>query len=487
MSDGRVAKNTAYLTAAFVGQKVLSFVYFTIIARTIGVDGAGRYVIAISFTTMLSIFVDLGLANVLVREVAKFPDKAKSLLANVLGMKVILAVLTVIAAHIIARLLNYHPETRLMITIASGVMVLDSVHLVLYAAMRGFQNLRYEAIGVVSGQAVTISIGAIFLLTKMPLYFLVVALLFGSTWNVLWAGWCVRRKFGLGLSFKLEPTVIKFFWSVTIPFALAGVFSRIYSYIDSIMLSKLISESSVGLYGVAYKIAFAFQFLPMSFAAAIYPAMSENYIKDRDRLARLFTAAMNYLLIIALPLGTGIAVLSYEFIMMLYGEEYLGSVLPLQILMVSLIFAFLYWPAGSLLNACDRQAKNTMAMGITMVVNIILNAILIPRFSVVGAAIAALVGNVTLWGSAILFARPIIKIDRRRMALVAGKTIFAAACMALALVLLRGHLHVAILVPLGAIVYAAALVGTGGVTIMEIKTFVQTFLKRGKGVSDLVP
>ncbi len=487
MSDGRVAKNTAYLTAAFVGQKVLSFVYFTIIARTIGVDGAGRYVIAISFTTMLSIFVDLGLANVLVREVAKFPNKAKSLLANVLGMKVILAILTVIAANIIARLLNYHPETRLMITIASAVMVLDSVHLVLYAAMRGFQNLRYEAIGVVSGQAVTITVGSIFLFTKMPLHYLVVALLFGSTWNVIWAAWCVRRKFGLGLSFKLEPTVIKFFWAVTIPFALAGVFSRIYSYIDSIMLSKLISESSVGLYGVAYKIAFAFQFLPMSFAAAIYPAMSENYIKDRDRLARLFTAAMNYLLIIALPLGTGIAVLSYDFIMLLYGKEYLGSVLPLQILMISLIFAFLYWPAGSLLNACDRQAKNTFAMGITMVVNIVLNAILIPRLSVVGAAIAALVGNFTLWGSAMLFIRPVIKIDRHRMALVAGKTIFSAGCMALALVLLRDHLHVAILVPLGAIVYGVALVGVGGVTVMEIRTFVQTFLKRGKGVSDLMP
>ena len=88
---GKVAKNTAYLTSAFVGQKVLSFVYFTIIARTVGVDGAGRYFIAVSFTTIWSVFVDLGLANVLVREVAKFPEKAQKLFANVLGMKIILA------------------------------------------------------------------------------------------------------------------------------------------------------------------------------------------------------------------------------------------------------------------------------------------------------------------------------------------------------------------------------------------------------------
>ncbi|MBU1029559.1 flippase, partial [Patescibacteria group bacterium] len=308
MSGVRVVRNTAYLVAAFVGQKVLSFVYFTIVARVVGVEGAGKYFLAISLTTMFSIFVDLGLANVLVREVAKFPDKARSFLGNVLGLKIILAVLTVIATLITAHILNYHPETTLMITIACLVMVLDSIHLVLYAVMRGFQNLRYEAIGVVSGQAIIIASGTFFMLSGFPLYFLVVALLCGSTWNVLWGCLALVRKFKVWPSFRLDRTIIKFFWRITVPFALAGIFSRVYSYIDSVMLSKLVSENIVGIYGVAYKIAFAFQFMPMAFAAAMYPAMSEYYISDRRKLGYLLTAATAYLLLIVMPLSVGLAV-----------------------------------------------------------------------------------------------------------------------------------------------------------------------------------
>jgi len=486
MEGGKVVRNTSYLVAAFVGQKVLTFVYFTVIARTVGVEGAGRYFLAVSFTTMFSIFVDLGLANVLVREVAKFPDKAGKFLANVLGIKLILAALTVTAALVTAHILDYHPQTTLMITIACAVMVLDSVHLVLYAAMRGFQNLKYEAIGVVSGQAIIITIGSIFLYFEMPLQFLVVALLCGSTWNVIWAVWALKRRFGILPSFRVDSVMARFLWSVTVPFALAGIFSRVYSYIDSIMISKLISESAVGLYGVAYKIAFAFQFLPMAFAAALYPAMSETYITDRKKLGMLMTVSLNYLMLIAVPIAFGVATLAREFILLLYGPEFLGSVLPLQILMASLIFAYLYWPGGSLLNACDRQALNTTVMGATMVLNIVLNAVLIPRIGLTGAACAALAGNALLWVGAMFFARRVTRIDMWAFTKTAAKTLFAGLIMSAALLALRERAHVALLIPIGVAVYAGALLAVGGVTTKEVRTMIDIVLKRGKGVSDLV-
>jgi O-antigen/teichoic acid export membrane protein len=472
---------------AFVGQKVLTFVYFTLIARTVGVEGAGRYFLAISFTTMFSICVDLGLANVLVREIAKFPDKAGKLLSNVLGIKLILAALTVTAALVTARILDYHQETTLMITIACAVMVLDSVHLVLYAAMRGFQNLKYEAVGVVSGQLVTITVGSIFLFTGQPLHYLVLALLCGSTWNVVWATWSLKRRFGILPSFRIDRSMAKFLWGVTLPFALAGIFSRVYSYIDSIMISKLISESAVGLYGVAYKIAFAFQFLPMAFAAALYPAMSETYINDRPKLGTLMTVSMNYLMLIVVPITFGVATLAQEFILLLYGPEFLPSVVPLQILMFSLIFAYLYWPGGSLLNATDRQALNTGVMGATMVLNIVLNALLIPRIGLVGAATAALAGNALLWGGALFFARRVTRIDKVAFFKMAFKTLFAGIVMSGALVALRERAHVLLLVPFGAGIYFGALFAVGGVTLKELKAIRDILLKKGRGVSDLIP
>lgn len=483
---GKVAKNTVYLTSAFVGQKVLSFLYFTIIARAVGVDGVGRYFIAVSFTTIWSVFVDLGLANVLVREVAKFPEKAQKLFANVLGMKIILAVVSVIGANLTARLLGYPDETRLMIAIASFVMVLDSTHLVLYAVMRGYQDLKYEAIGVVSGQAITITVGGIFLGLGLPLPFLIGALLCGSAWNVVWSAWMLKRKFGVLPLFRLDRSIIRFFWGVTIPFALAGIFSRVYSYIDSIMLSKLISETSVGLYSVAYKIAFAFQFVPMAFAAAIYPAMSEYYVSDRERLGRLFAFSLKYLLALALPLTFGIAILASPIIIAVYGSDFSGSILPLQVLMFSLVFAFLYWPAGSLLNACDRQAKNTLVMGVTMVSNIVLNAILIPRLSATGAAISALLGNMILFAGAFFFAHDLAPWHKRILATASLKILLSSVAMGAVIIALRPVVHFLLLIPVGVVVYVSIMMLTGGITRKEIRGILSIFLRKGRGVSDIV-
>lgn len=481
-----MAKNTAYLVAAFVGQKLLSFVYFTLVARAVGVEGAGKYVIATSFTTIFSIFVDLGLSNVLVREVAKFPEKAGTLLANVLGLKTILAAGSAVAVTVAAWLLGYSPEVRVMIAVATIVMTLDSVHLVFYSVMRGFQNLRYEAVGVVTGQVVTITAGGLFFALHLPLPFLIVALLCGSAWNVFWSARMLVRKFPVPVQLALDPGVVRFFRDVTVPFALAGIFSRIYSYIDSIMLSKLGTEADVGLYGVAYKLAFAFQFLPMSFAAAVYPAMSEYYVKDRKKLGNVFVTSMKYLMFLVVPLAFGIAVLAEPVVTTVYGTAFRGAVVPLQILIFSLVFAFLYWPAGSLLNACDRQSSNTWIMGTTMVVNIAMNAALLPRYGAVGAAFSALVGNFVLWAGAMFAAAGITPYDRMKLLKDAAKSVFAGSFMALTLTILAPYAHFLLLIPLGVVEYGAVLVAVGGVTVAELKDMAAVFLRRGKRLSDIV-
>ena len=72
-----IAKNTSYFTLALIVQKIISFSYFTIIARNLLPDDLGKYYFAISFTTIFAIFIDLGLSNVLMREVPKIKEKIK--------------------------------------------------------------------------------------------------------------------------------------------------------------------------------------------------------------------------------------------------------------------------------------------------------------------------------------------------------------------------------------------------------------------------
>ncbi len=249
MGEGKVARNTAYLLAASVGQKLLALVYFMVVARLAGVEGTGQYVIATTFALVFSSFADLGMSNVVVREVARAPEKAIRYLSAAISIKALLILVVAVVSQVVAWLMGYSDDVRMMIAVATLAVLIDSVSVTFYAVLRGFQNLRPEAVGVIIGQVILVSVGTVsFFVWRTPLV-MVAALLCTTVWNFIWSALALGRHLNLRPSFSWNKTDLRFVWLTTLPFALAAVFSRIYSYVDSLMLSKLGTEAQVGLYG----------------------------------------------------------------------------------------------------------------------------------------------------------------------------------------------------------------------------------------------
>lgn len=475
---GRTTRNTLYIFSALVGQKVLSLFYFILIARLAGVEGTGKYFLALSLTTIFSVFTDLGLSPVLTREIAKAKEKVSHYLGNVLGIKVFLIAITWLAVAVVVNILHYPPMTKIMVYCAGGVMALDSIHLSLYAAFRGLQNLKYESIGMVSGQVVTVIFGTIALLLKAPLFFLILALVGGSLFNVLFA-LILLLKNKISFTLQWDKAILTFLFKIAVPFALAGIFVKVYSYIDTILLSKLLGDMYVGWYSVAYKLTFAFQFMPMAFAAAMFPAMSAYFVSDPTGLKRVFEKAFFYLMLIVVPIAFGIAALADEIILKIYGSAYTPAILPLQILIFSLIFIFLQYPVGSLLNACNRQALNTTLMGVTMVLNVILNIILIPQYQLVGAAIAALASQVFLFGAGLLWAGKIIEYDKLFLGKATIKALLAAVLMGAVVWFTKSAISF-FTIPLGVLVYLGILYFSRAISWLDLVQIYQTIKRRNK-------
>ncbi|MBF8280622.1 MAG: Heteropolysaccharide repeat unit export protein [Candidatus Magasanikbacteria bacterium] len=388
--NATVAKNAFYLSAASVAQKLLSFVYFTYISNLLGAGEQGKYSFALAFTTIFSIVADLGLTPVMIREISRARERTREILHTVLGVKIILVLCAyALAVFFAIGLKHYSPEEIILIVAAGAVMMFDSVHLTVYGVFRAHQNLKVEAVGVVIGQTLTLGFGAVALFLHWPLVTLIAALAGGSLFNVLWSTWSLWHwqkisLFGVG-RMAILPTIVK----EAVPFALAGIFTRVYSGLDSVLLRTLNDSRAVGLYSVPYKIAFAFQFIPMAVSAALYPAMSECFARDKTRLAHLFERATFTLSLIVFPVAVGISVLAKEILAFAFLPEYGVAASALIFLMAALIFSFLDFPVGSLLNACNRQHAQTLAMGATMVVNLIANLFFIPRWGITGAAAAA--------------------------------------------------------------------------------------------------
>ncbi len=472
-----VAQNTFYYTAALIAQKVLAFVYFSFIARMMGVEATGKYTFALSFTTLFAIFIDLGLAAVLTREVAKEPAQARRYLSNVLALKIPLAVLTYGFVVLMVNILGYPPITKHLVYLSGLVMFVDSFSLTLWAVMRGKQQLKYESLGIISLQIVTVSLGGLVMYFKLGLLWLVVALLAGSLVNLILATVTVWRKLNFSFIPHYEPRVLKTLFQIGIPFALAGIFSRVYHSIDTVLLSVLAGDRAVGWYSIPIKITLALQFLPMAFMAALFPAMSKYFVEDKRRLANIFECAMYYLMFISVPMAAGIFVLAEPVIIQIYGIEYLNSILPLKILMVALFFLFINFPVGYLLNACNKQVTNTVNLGITVIVSVALNVILIPRYSYVGSAWALLISTVVYFVLGMFWVGKIINYNRRFLLTSLFKSLLAAWAMAAVIYYLMSVYYSWpwwVMIPAGAVVYAGVFWLVKGVRSDEIKALWQS-------------
>jgi len=471
------AKNTLFMTMASVFQKVIAFAYFTLIARKIGASGTGTYFFALSFTTVFVVFVDLGLTNVFIRESAKAKEKLGEYLSTILSIKIGLGLLSYLAAVIVINLMGYDIETRHLVYLSAVTMLLDSLHLTLYGSLRALGELKYEAMSIVGSQLLTLILGTFFLYSGFPLIYLILAFTISSAANVVFVISVLKTKHHVSLKPNFKQEVAKHIVRIAIPFALAAVFARVYSYIDSILLSKMMGNEAVGFYSIPYKITYAFQFIPLALIAALYPKFSEYFAHDKKKLSQVFEQGVKYLLLISMPIAFGIAVLSKDIILLLYTSEYLPSVLPLQILIISLIFSYLSFPIGAFLNACDRQKAQTTIVGGVMIANIVLNILLIPRLGVAGAAIAALVGNVLLTVLGYLIVPKITHVAHGYVAKTFFQILFSAVGMAVVVYLVNTQVNFFYAILAGAITYPVLLFVTRSVRMAELREAVSLIKK----------
>ena len=181
-----VAKNTSFFTIASVLQKLVSFVYFAIIARVVGVENTGIYFFAIAFTAIFVIISDFGLGTVFTREASRNTKKASKYLNNLFSTKIILGIFTYFLVVIAVNLLNYPELTKQMIYISGITMFFDNLHNIFYSFFRSRQNMFIESVGIVISQIITLVIGTLALLNKLPLYWLILAYTIPSSLNLVY-------------------------------------------------------------------------------------------------------------------------------------------------------------------------------------------------------------------------------------------------------------------------------------------------------------
>lgn len=467
-----VARNTAIMLIGSIGQKIVSLGYFAFLARWFSSDKAllGDYTAALAFSTIFVVFVDLGMNNILIRNAAQDKESSSYLTSQILCIKIFSGILAYAALIITGIVQGFDSYFLTLIAITGIAMLLDATHLTFYGFLRAQGKLQYEAWALTGSQIITMSIGVVGLLLGAKVKFLLGSFVATSVANV-WYSYAQAKKHGLVLSWpnsilRTGRGILKTAW----PFSLALIFGRFYSYSDIILLKILRGAEEVAIYSTPSKISFAFQFVPLAFMAALYPRLSElakvNYAEFKNALS----LSIKYLLLIAAPISAGTFILAKPIIIFAFSEKYVSSVVPMQILIISLIFAFISFPLGAALNASGEERKQTWLTAATLVVNVVANFIYIPLYGATGAAWAALLGNTTLGVAGFFLLPKHLRADFSILGPVLVKLLLSIGCMSAAvweIYRTTNNLFAAIIV--GGVLYVGMIGLTGLLSLSEIK------------------
>jgi O-antigen/teichoic acid export membrane protein len=476
-SNQNLAKNTLFFTIALAMQKVLSFVYFILIARAMTVEDLGRFSFALSFAAIFAMLLDIGMSQILIRESARKKEAAQKHLSDIIGIKLVLMGLIYFFVVAVVNIMGYPEITKQMVYVAGVIMIVDSFAWSFYSVLRGLQNLAIESFGVIINQLIILTVGFIVIRLDLGLVILIGVYLIGSLFNLIYSSLFLAIKYGVFPRPRFNYASVKVIFQLSLPFAMAGFFAKIYSYIDIVLLSKLADDTAVGIYSVAYKAAFALQFIGVALSASVYPALCKYFVESKEMLAKTFNRSIFYLMFIAMPLSVGTILVADQVIGPVFGLQYVKAILPLQILMSAMVLIFLAFAIGAMLNAGNRQARHTIHLAIVALFNLVANLILIPMYTYIGAAVAALLSYVLLLILGWSVIGSLVQYDKKYLALSFVRIAVSCVVMGLVVTMVKPYIHVALAIPMGALVYVIAIYLVGGLTKQDINQFKNLLFK----------
>lgn len=388
-------KNVAFLMSGNVINKILGFAILLLIANYLGPENYGKFTYAFALVTLFVFLSDFGIPSLTIRQVSRKKELANKYLMNSLILRFLLSILSVILIFIIINLIEKSRDIIFLVLIISLTLIFNSINNCFESTSSAFEKM--EIIALLSNlKNILLFLGillAVFYKWKiisLASTYLIVSCIIALLSYIIVKNKIIRPQWELDFSFW------KYLLSHGWPFALTGIFFTIYFKIDTIMIQLIKGSQEVGYYNAAFNLVFALSFIPVSITNALFPRMSEYYTSSKEKLRQAFQLAMRRIFTLSLPIALGGFILAKPIINLLYRENYSPSIIALQILIGTIVFAWANMGMTMLLNSIDRQIIPTKITAIGVLINIGLNLILIPKYSFLGASFATLFTEIML-------------------------------------------------------------------------------------------
>jgi O-antigen/teichoic acid export membrane protein len=366
------------------------------VQNSVGLSEYGLLFTLFNLSVVFNIFLDFGITNFNNRAISQHPSSVYLYFSNIVIIKFILAIFYSIISIGVALLLGYEGRQLNLLFLLLFNQFLLSFILYLRSNIIGLQYFTTDSILSVIDRFVMI----ISCLIAYYFYF---------QHAVITIEWFVLIQTG---SYIVSGVVIMFIllaktgkiplsfrpllsWKIirgSLPFALLIFLMSAYSRIDTIMLERLLPEGSdqAGIYAQSFRILDSAVMMAVLFAGLLLPMFSRMIAKNID-IIPFTTMVLHLILVISVSFSFASFAYSKEIISTLYNQggiysAHVFSILILTFIPISVINVF-----GTLVTASGKlRTLNGIAI-LSLILNMGLNFILIPRYWAIGAAVSSLI------------------------------------------------------------------------------------------------
>lgn len=385
---------------------VLRYVTNVVMTNIVSASIYGTYMTAYTSAMIVGSMAALGLDSTMVRFLSTYRAKgershAAGLIRFVLWMTLIsgllCGILFYLSSTFLARVIFRNDTYALSLKEVALLVPLIALQPIIASGLQAFKAIKLKVCvdRLIQPGLTLISIGVFYLL-GLRLEALILATICGYVASIIVGHLLLRRAsrpIVSGATSRLEPkTWLRF----AIPMSFYALIQNVLNSTDVLFLTIFSSAAQVGLYGAADRTS-TFVVMPLFALNTIFsPLIAEYYARGKhEQLANLATIVTKWSFSISLPVFLCFLVF-HEAMLSIFSREYTAAALALIILSFGNLVNAAAGPTGCLLVMTGHARVILANTAVTILLNIGLAFILVPRFTVIGAAIAAAMSLITL-------------------------------------------------------------------------------------------
>jgi len=388
------------------------------VQNTVGSEEYGLYFSLFNFTLILNILLDMGITNYNNRNISQHQQLLNKHLSNVLSLRLILFIFYSLVVFILAFIIRYNTrQMELLIFLVINQFLLSFI-LYLRSNISGLQLFKTDSMISVLDRLLMIITCSLMLWTNLfPKPFTIEMFVYAQTVSYLLAAiialFIVLSKSGK-IYFNIDWHFFIVFLKQSYPYALLILLMAFYNRIDGVMLERMLDNGKVeaGIYAQSFRILDAASMVAFLFSGLLLPMFSKM-LKNKEDIHPL--VQLSYKMIILPVLIFLIVAICYapQIMGLLYhGNDIQYSSKVFRILIVGLFATSTTYIYGTLLTANGNLKELNRMAFITMILNIGLNLLLIPRFHALGSAVSSVTAQLFAAFYQMYLARKIFSFNR---------------------------------------------------------------------------